>query len=424
MRRYSMGVAVATVLLFAAFAHAVADQDGNQAQAQKVQKAQKRRYEERVVVTASRTEQLLLDAPVAITILDNALITASPAGNYADLLRGVPGLNVSQTSARDINITSRAPTNTLATTQLVLMDGRTVYQDFFGFVLWDLLPVSFNEVERIEVQRGPSSAVWGANAMTGVVNVITKSPRQMGNSLSIRGGGGEVGTGFFSALNSGIRGDFAYKVSGSYYQQDAWPRPENCTGAVFPDAENRGTKQPKLDGRVDYQLDPQSEVSFAGGYAGTSGIILTGIGPFDIEEGSWFSYVRGDYNRNNANVRFYANLLSAESFNLLSPIDFDFSTGTYDWSAQNTSIVQLNAKVVPGKCFQVYKVVWIFERNTIMRKIHFNKNESGGSKFVCNNVKRPPVFESLETVIEYYNWLRMTICYESGISQKFPVPVL
>jgi len=315
-------------------------QSGQGAQNPGAQQGEPQRYEERIVVTASRTEQLLLDAPTAITILDGNLINASPAGNYADLLRGVPGLNVSQTSARDINITSRAPTNTLATTQLVLMDGRTVYQDFFGFVLWDLLPVAFAEVDRIEVQRGPSSAVWGANAMTGVVNVITKSPRYLGNSALLRAGGGEVGTGFVSGLYSAVRDQWAYKVSGSYYQQDAWPRPDNISGVVFPNSENRGTKQPKFDVRADYDLDPTSSLSFSGGYAGTGGIIFTGIGPFDIEQGSWFSYVRADYNRDNANVRFYANLLSADSYNLLSPLDFSFSTGTYDWSAQNTTIVQ------------------------------------------------------------------------------------
>lgn len=310
-------------------------QSGQQGQQQEPQ-----RYEERIVVTASRTEQLLLDAPVAITVLSGALIQSSPAGNYADLLRGVPGLNVSQTSARDINITSRASTNTLATTQLVLMDGRTVYQDFFGFVLWDLLPVSFMEVDQIEVQRGPSSAVWGANAMTGVINIITKSPRSLGNATSLRAGGGEVGTGFVSALHSGVRDRWAYRVSGSYFQQDAWPRPDNFSGQVFPDSENRGTKQPKVDGRVDYDLSNNQSLSFSGGYAGTGGIIFTGIGPFDIENGSWFSYVRADYNRDNANVRFYANLLDADSFNLLSPLDFSFATGTYDWSAQDTTIVQ------------------------------------------------------------------------------------
>ena len=283
---------------------------------------------------------MLLDAPTAVTLLDGDLIAVSPAANYADLLRAIPGLNVSQTSARDINMTSRSATNTLATSQLVLLDGRTVYQDFFGFVLWDLLPVSFDEIDSIEVQRGPSSAVWGANAMTGVVNVRTKTPRQMGNYTSIRTGGGEQSTGFFSALHSGVRDNWAYKVSGSYFTQDAWPRPDNNTGVLFPDSRNQGTKQPKFDARVDYLLGPTENVSFSGGYAGTDGIIYTGIGPFDIESGSFSSFFRGDYNRDQVNVRFFANLLDADSVNELNGLPFNFKTGVYDVSAQNASILQ------------------------------------------------------------------------------------
>jgi len=65
------------------------------------------------------------------------------------------------------------------TTQLVLLDGRSVYLDFFGFVMWDLLPIQASEIERIEVVRGPGSAVWGANAMAGVVNVIGRRPKDM-----------------------------------------------------------------------------------------------------------------------------------------------------------------------------------------------------------------------------------------------------
>ena len=60
-----------------------------------------------------------------------------------------------------------------------MLDGRSMYLDFFGFVMWDLLPIQANEIERIEVVRGPGSAVWGANAMTGVVNVISRRPKDM-----------------------------------------------------------------------------------------------------------------------------------------------------------------------------------------------------------------------------------------------------
>ncbi|MFQ5743353.1 MAG: TonB-dependent receptor plug domain-containing protein [Acidobacteriota bacterium] len=312
-------------------------QQQGQAKEQKQQEKEPPSYEETVVVTASRTEQLLLDAPTAISVINSAFIETSPARNYADLLRAVPGLNVSQLSARDINLTSRAATNTLATSQLVMVDGRTVYQDFFGFVLWDLVPVNFTEIDQIEVVRGPGSAVWGANAMTGVVNILTKSPRQLGNGTSIRLGGGERSTGLGSVLHSGLRGPWSYKLSTSFYTQNAWPRPETLPngspGNIFP---NEGTDQPKFDARLDRQLDANTSLSFSGGIAGTSGIINSGIGPFSIDNGSRSAYLRGDYNRRLINVRAYANFLRADSNNLLNGLQFDFDSNTFDFSAKNT----------------------------------------------------------------------------------------
>lgn len=361
MRRLvSIAVAVTTAIMLAALAApssfaeihgeagapaaAAQQQQAQQQQEQQAQQQQEqeRRYEETIVVTASRTEQLLLDAPTAISVISSAIIETTPATNYADLLRSIPGLNVSQTSARDINMTSRAPTNTLATTQLVLVDGRSVYQDFFGFVAWDLLPINFDEVDRIEVIRGPGSALWGANAMTGVINVLTKSPRSLGNMISVRAGGGERSTGYGSILYSGVRDNgWSYKFTGSYYSQDPWDRPDTINNDLQTPANlypNTGTDQPKIDGRVDKQLEGDQWLSFSAGYAGTSGIIHTGIGPFDIQSGTKFWYLRGDYNRGNLNARFFANVLDGDANNLLNGIQFLFDTKTYDFSAQNTSV--------------------------------------------------------------------------------------
>jgi len=147
-------------------------------------------YEEQVVVSASKVEQQLVNAPASVSVVTTETIQNSPANNIGDLLRAVPGLNVTQTSARDVNITTRGATSTLSTSQLALVDGRSVYLDFFGMVMWDLLPTNPNDIKQIEVIRGPASAVWGANAMSGVVNVITKSPRELatqgaGTSLTI-----------------------------------------------------------------------------------------------------------------------------------------------------------------------------------------------------------------------------------------------
>ncbi len=146
-------------------------------------------YEEQVVVTASKVEQQLVNAPATVSVVTSDVIASSPATNYAELLRGVPGMNITQTSARDFNINMRGATSTLATSQLALIDGRSLYLDFFGFVAWDFLPVNPNEVRQIEVIRGPASAVWGANALSGVVNFITKTPREMAGSSFTMGVG-------------------------------------------------------------------------------------------------------------------------------------------------------------------------------------------------------------------------------------------
>ncbi|MEO8277518.1 MAG: TonB-dependent receptor [Thermoanaerobaculia bacterium] len=297
--------------------------------------------EEIMVVTASRTEQPLNEAPAAISVLTAKDIESIPADNYAALLRNVPGLNVTQTSARDINMTARGSTNTLSTSQLVLLDGRSLYLDFFGFVMWDFLPVNTAEIKQIEAVRGPGSAVWGANAMTGVVNLITKRPKEMvGTSILL--GAGELGTAYGSVTHAGVSGNLGYKVSGGYFEQDAYERPVIANVPSFP---NSGTSQPKGDVRLDWDLADTSILSFGAGYAGTDGIIHTGIGPFDIKSGSDLSYAKADWNRGALHAGLFANFLSADSSNLVSvgtngqPLGFKFSTDTYNLDLSNTSVV-------------------------------------------------------------------------------------
>src|SRR5688572_2959986 len=89
-------------------------------------------YEEQIVVSASRAGEELVNAPAAVSVITSETIQNSPATNIGDLLRAVPGINVSQLSARDVNLTTRGATSSLATSQLALVDGRTVYLDFFG----------------------------------------------------------------------------------------------------------------------------------------------------------------------------------------------------------------------------------------------------------------------------------------------------
>jgi iron complex outermembrane receptor protein len=302
--------------------------------------------EDIVVVTASRVEQSLHEAPATISVLTAEDIANIPADDYGDLLRNVPGLNVSQMSARDIQISGRTATNSLATTQLVLVDSRTIYLDFFGFVAWDFLPVNPYEIKQIEVVRGPGSAVWGANAFSGVVNLITKSPRDL-DGTAVLLGGGELGSLFGSVSHAGVREKFGYKVSAAYSEQDPYDRPTGLipgTSTPYPTFANTGTSQPKLDLRFDYDSDLDTRWIFGAGYAQTDGIIHSGIGPFDISEAS-LAYAKAEWSRQAMRVGFFTNLLDGDADNLLTvgangrPIPLGFDTKTYNLDFGNTNLI-------------------------------------------------------------------------------------
>lgn len=308
---------------------------------------EKPKIEEVMVVTASRAERLVHDVPAAVSVITADDLAKMPADDYGDILRTVSGLNVTEISARDMQVTARAATSSLATSQLVLLDGRTIYLDFFGFVMWDFLPINVSEIKQIEVVRGPGSAIWGANAVTGVINVITRRPREM-EGTSVVLGGGEHGTLFGNMTHAGAQDRWSYKLSAGYYQQDPYERPSGLipgTHTPYPQFDNEGTKQPKVDIRVDYELSDKSYTSFSGGYAGTDGLVHSGIGPFDIESGGAMTYAKGEWTRGAMRAAAFANFLDVDSTNLLAigvngrPVSFSFKTDTYNVDVSNTTVV-------------------------------------------------------------------------------------
>ena len=208
--------------------------------------------EDVIVVTASRTEQALHEVPAAVSVLSAEQIEEIPADDFGDLLRNVPGMNVSQISARDVNMTTRGSTASLETGQLVLIDGRTLYLDFFGFVMWDFMPVNPREIKQIEAVRGPGSAVWGANAMNGVVNVITKRPKEM-TGVSITAGVGELDTVLGGLTAAGASDKVGWKVSLGYYEQEAYPRPTGSIPGTESPLDPDGTESPEFENRGPYE---------------------------------------------------------------------------------------------------------------------------------------------------------------------------
>lgn len=346
---------------------------------------------ETVVVSAARVETALVDAPATMSVITSEVLESTAALNYGDLLRSVPGMNAIQLSARDVNLTSRQATSTLSNSQLVLLDGRSIYLDFFGLVLWDFVPVNPRDIQQIEVVRGPASAVWGANALTGVVNILTKSPRDsQGASVTLTGGafsrnaGSGIGRGSGAlfggnaTLSAAPNEVWSYRLSAGYFDSEPYSRPTGripvisdprvpgttVGGAFYPidgagapgtAFSNRGTSQPRFTGRVDQELENGGRLTYEGGAAGTEGIVYSGLGPFDIQSGSYMGHGRVSYAKSALRASFFTNFVDAEAPNLLlidpatrGPLQLNFSTQTYDFEIGNAWAVGARQVVSVG----------------------------------------------------------------------------
>lgn len=310
-------------------------------------------YTEAVVVSASKVEQQIVNAPATVSVVSADTIASSPINNYAELLREIPGVNITQTSARDYNITTRGATSTLSTSQLALLDGRSLYLDFFGFIAWDLVPANAFELKQVEVVRGPASVVWGANALSGVINFISKTPRELNsNNLTMSYGnfnrqperGQQLDNGNMYQVNlthaRAVNDRWAYKLSAGYFSSDAFSRPTgvipNGQGTPYPSFTNTPTQQPKFIGRADYDAPNGAyKLVFEAGYSGTEGIIHTGIGPFDMTRVG-LSYGTVRFNKGAFKANVFTNILNGNAKGLLSigldgkPLPFKFDTQTYD----------------------------------------------------------------------------------------------
>jgi iron complex outermembrane recepter protein len=148
------------------------------------------------ITSVSKKEQRLGDAAAAVAVLTNDDLRRSGATNVADALRVVPGLSVGSLNASEWAISARGFNQVYANKLLVLVDGRAVYTALFGGVYWDLQQMPLEDIDRIEIIRGPGATIWGANAVNGVINVVTRSAKETQGAVAYAGfGSGEQSLG-------------------------------------------------------------------------------------------------------------------------------------------------------------------------------------------------------------------------------------
>jgi iron complex outermembrane receptor protein len=173
------------------------------------------------VTSVSRRSERLNQAAAAIIVITQEEIRRSGVTSLPEALRLVNSLHVARQTQRDWAISARGFNLTTANKMLVLIDGRSVYTPLFSGVFWDVQDTLLEDVERIEVIRGPGATLWGANAVNGVINIITKTAADTQGGL-VTAGAGDEERGFGGVRWGGSLGETGhYRAYGKYFDRDA-----------------------------------------------------------------------------------------------------------------------------------------------------------------------------------------------------------
>ena len=171
------------------------------------------------VTSVSKTEEKMSDADAAIYVITQEDIRRSGLTSIPELLRMVPGLQVAHIDGNKWAISARGFNAWYSDKLLVLMDGRSIYTPLFSGVNWNMQDTFLDDIDRIEVIRGPGATLWGANAVNGVINIITKKAQDTQGGL-VKAGGGNLEQGFGGARYGGTIGEKGwYRVYAKYFNR-------------------------------------------------------------------------------------------------------------------------------------------------------------------------------------------------------------
>jgi iron complex outermembrane receptor protein len=275
---------------------------------------------ELVVSAASRAPERIVEAPAAISVIQPQILQNTSITGQAPLaLQTAPGVDVVQSGVNDFNVNARGFNSSLNRRMLVLQDGRDLSIAFLGSQEWNGMVQPLEDIGRLEVVRGPGSALYGANAFSGVINIVTPDAREVaGTKLTLAGGELETFRGDFRHAGV-LAGDrFGYRINGGYNRSDTYTRSRTLANGTSlqqeyaeatdepvplsrelralngqtPDpvtGEPVGDREPLQNlygaGRVDYYLNNGSVLSADGGAARVQNeVFVTGIGRVQVVE--------------------------------------------------------------------------------------------------------------------------------------------
>jgi len=211
------------------------------------------------VTSVSRHPERLLEAASAIQVVTGEDIRRAGATSLPEALRLAGNLDVAQKNAHDWGISARGFNTELANKLLVMVDGRTVYTPLFSGVFWDVQDYLLEDVDRIEVISGPGGTLWGANAVNGVINVLTRSARETQGLYLDAGGGTELRAFTGARYGATLAPNVFFRVYGKYLDRGASVRAD---GKALTDTGSMG----RGGFRMDAETSPQNTFTLQGDY--------------------------------------------------------------------------------------------------------------------------------------------------------------
>ncbi|HEV1283838.1 MAG TPA: TonB-dependent receptor plug domain-containing protein, partial [Bryobacteraceae bacterium] len=220
------------------------------------------------VTSVSKKVQRLGSTAASVFVITAEDIRRSGISILPELLRLAPGVQVSRLSSGGWAIGIRGFNDEYSNKLLVLVDGRSAYNEFYGTVFWDTLNIAIDDIERIEVIRGPGAAMWGTNAVNGVINIITKSAKATQGGL-VAGGGGSAATSTGSVRYGGEASPGAFYRVGA---QNTTYDPFQIVNSASP---SFGWLNRSGDFRLDWDVSAKDSLLVSGNiYSSSLGLIV------------------------------------------------------------------------------------------------------------------------------------------------------
>ena len=216
-----------------------------------------------IVLSANRLEQTIPDAAVSMSVIDRETIEASGARTIPEVLRLVPGMQVGY-SGNEFGeepkyvVTYHGHSDQYSKQMQVLIDGRSIYEPLIGGILWKSIPVNIDDIERIEVSRGPNLATYGSNTFQAAINIITRTAAEDQGSY-VRTNIGNHDIADLTYRYGGSNGKLDYRITGSTLNDNGLDSGNDVEN-------NDDTNSNNIDYRVDYQINNNNTLSYQGGY--------------------------------------------------------------------------------------------------------------------------------------------------------------